>query len=138
MYCCRMSIHFIVKFCVIVTVMCKNGKFQFYCKKRLSLLSFVLFIKIYVNKYDKMIQYNTVIPNLKGSTVLPQFRDSFGLKKAKIKKNSGLYISFSLSTRFCLNIFGLTVLYFVLTKKEIFYLSKSSLKTQRVVQLDFL
>jgi len=33
-----------------------------------------------------VVQYNTVKPNLKGSAVLLRFRDSFGLKKAKIKK----------------------------------------------------
>ena len=32
------------------------------------------------------IQYNTVKPNLKESPVLLRLRDSFGLKKAKIKK----------------------------------------------------
>ena len=55
------------------------------------------------------IQYNTVKPNLKGLAVLPRFRDSFGLKKAKIKKNSGLDISFRSCNRFGLNVFGLTV-----------------------------
>ena len=39
-------------------------------------------------KYD--ITYNTVKTNLKESADLIRFRDSFGLKKAKIKKNSGL------------------------------------------------
>ena len=33
-----------------------------------------------------VIQYNMVKPNLKGSAVLLRLRDSFGLKKAKIKK----------------------------------------------------
>ena len=32
------------------------------------------------------LQYNTVKPNLKGLAVLLQFRESFGFKKAKIKK----------------------------------------------------
>ena len=31
-------------------------------------------------------QYNMVKPNLKGSAVLLRFRDSFGFKKANIKK----------------------------------------------------
>ena len=52
-----------------------------------------------------------VKPNLKWSPFLLQFRDSFGLKKAKIKKNSGLDRSFGSSNRFGLNVFGLTVLY---------------------------
>ena len=52
-----------------------------------------------------------VKPNLKGSAVLLRFRDSFGLKKAKIKKNSELDISFASSNRFGLNVFGFTVLY---------------------------
>ena len=66
------------------------------------------------------VQYNTVKPNLKGSPVLLQFRDSFGFKKSKDKekKNSGLELSFGLSTRFGLNVFGLTVLYCT-TKKLI-------------------
>jgi len=58
-----------------------------------------------------MLQYNTVKPNLKGLVVLLQFRDIFGLKIAKIKKNSGHDISFGSSNRFGLNIFGLIVLY---------------------------
>jgi len=33
-----------------------------------------------------IIQYNTVKPNLKGPAELLWFRDSFGVKKAKIKK----------------------------------------------------
>ena len=33
-----------------------------------------------------LLQYNTVKPNLKGSAVLLWLRDSFGFKKAKIKK----------------------------------------------------
>ena len=37
------------------------------------------------NQY-KYLQYNMVKPNLKGSAVLLLFRDSFGFKKAKIKK----------------------------------------------------
>ena len=57
------------------------------------------------------IQNNTVKPNLKGLAVLPRFRDSLGLKKAKIKKNSGLDISFGSSSRCGLNVFGSTVLY---------------------------
>ena len=38
------------------------------------------------------LQYNTVKPNLKGPADLLCFRDtcSFGLKKATIKKNSGV------------------------------------------------
>ena len=48
-----------------------------------------------IKKY--IIQYNTVKQNFKGLAVLFWFRDSFGLKKAKImkKKNSGLYIYLS-------------------------------------------
>jgi len=42
---------------------------------------------------------------------LIRFRDSFGLKKAKIKKNFGLDVSFGSSNRFGVNVFGLTVLY---------------------------
>ena len=43
----------------------------------------------------KIIQYNTVKPNLKGQTDLLRFRNSFGLKKSKDKekKNSGLDLS---------------------------------------------
>ena len=49
--------------------------------------------KLYID-----VQYNTVKPNLKGSTVLLRFRDSFGLKIAKIKEvKSGLDISFGSS-----------------------------------------
>ena len=60
-----------------------------------------------------IIQYNTVKPYIKESAVLLLFRDNFGLKKAKIKKNSGLDISFGFGSfnRFGFNIFGLTVLY---------------------------
>ena len=37
-----------------------------------------------------MLQYNIVKPNLKGSAILLRFKDSFGLKKAKIKKRKNL------------------------------------------------
>ena len=33
-----------------------------------------------------VVHYNTVKPNLKGPGILLQFRESFGFKKAKIKK----------------------------------------------------
>ena len=65
----------------------------------------------HINIVKELVHYNAVKPNLKGSAVLLRFRHSFGLKKAKIKKNSGLDISFSSSNRFGLNVFGLTVLY---------------------------
>ena len=50
-----------------------------------------------------------------GSAILIQFSDSFGLKKSKDKdkKYSELDLSFGLSTRFGLNVFGLTVLYYI-------------------------
>ena len=49
------------------------------------------------------IQYNTVKPNLKGSVVLLWFRDSFGLKQAKIKKRKNpdlIYLSVHQIVRF--------------------------------------
>ena len=45
-----------------------------------------------------------VKPNLKGPADLLRFRDSFGFKKARIKKNSGLDISFDSSNKFGLNV----------------------------------
>ena len=53
--CCKRSIHIIVKFSAEVIVMCKNGKFQSYWNKYLFSFIFVLLIKMYVNKYYKMI-----------------------------------------------------------------------------------
>ena len=54
-----------------------------------------LFALKFLSKTFVDVQYNTVKPNLKGSAVLLQFRDSFGFKKAKItkRKNFGLDIS---------------------------------------------
>ena len=52
----------------------------------INLILFYRKEKIIRNKFEIIIQYNTVKPNLKGLAVLLQFRDSFGLKKAKIKK----------------------------------------------------
>jgi len=50
-----------------------------------------------VTRQKHVLQYNTVKPNLKGPVDLLRFRESFGLKKAKIKKNFGLDISFGSS-----------------------------------------
>jgi len=70
-----------------------------------------------------LVQYNTVKPNLKGPADLLRFKDGFGFKKANMnKKNSGLDISFGSSSRFRLNVFGLTVFYCINNDAPTFYI----------------
>ena len=58
-----------------------NGVQVIFKKARNSTTSVLLLVQLV-----KELQYNTVKPNLKGSAVLHWFRNSFGFKKAKIKK----------------------------------------------------
>ena len=52
------------------------------------MITIITKISLVIEKSEifKILQYNTVKPNLKGSAILLRFRDSFGFKKAKIKK----------------------------------------------------
>ena len=73
--------------------MYKLSSLYFFIRRIYFSKKYIVKIKILiVNKWNlqryigTVVQYNTVKPNLKGPADLLRFRDSFGFKKAKIKK----------------------------------------------------